>query len=29
VAESGANAYVTKSAFAPHHLAQMWARWAG
>ena len=29
VAESGANAYVTKSAFASDLLAQMWARWAG
>ena len=29
VAESGANAYLTKSAFASDLLAQMWARWAG
>jgi CheY-like chemotaxis protein len=29
VAESGANAYVTKSAFAPDLLAQVWARWSG
>ena len=29
VAESGANAYVTKSAFAPDVLAQVWARWSG
>jgi CheY-like chemotaxis protein len=29
VAESGANAYVTKSAFAPDLLAQVWSRRSG
>ncbi|WP_256855695.1 response regulator [Ornithinimicrobium cryptoxanthini] len=28
VVESGANAYVTKSAFAPELLTRMWARWS-